>query len=125
MIKLPRKEFTFMANHKNPLEKELLIKMYKNSTYKLSEFCTLNNVSDSAFKKWLTQYEQDGLEGLARADKDLKDVLPIGIDKTEEAYKREILKLRIELERTKKNYTVLNKEDGTQVYVRLKTKNSK
>lgn len=114
-----------MANHKNPLEKELLIKMYKNSSMKLIEFCTLNGVSETAFRKWLTQYDELGIEGLARADKEFKDVLPEGIDKTEEAYKREILRLNIELERTKKNYTVLKHEDGTQEYVRLKAKNSK
>ena len=32
----------------------------------------------------------------------MPDVLPEGIDRTEEAYKREILKLRIENERLKK-----------------------
>ena len=44
---------------------------------------------------------------------------------TEEAYKREILKLRIENERLKKNYTVQENEAGEQEYVRLKPKNSK
>lgn len=42
------------------------------------------------------------MEGLARADSEIKDVLPEGIDRTEESYKREILKLRIENERLKK-----------------------
>ena len=41
----------------------------------------------------LKQYEEGGLEGLARADKDIQDILPEGVDRTEEAYKREILKL--------------------------------
>ena len=43
----------------------------------------------------------------------------------EEAYKKEILKLRIENERLKKNYTVRTNEAGEQEYVRLKPKNSK
>ena len=47
------------------------------------------------------------------------------MDPTEEAYKREILKLRIENERLKKNYTVQMNEAGEQEYVRLKAKNSK
>lgn len=90
-------------SHLNPLEKEVLIKRYKSSpTVKIQDFCTTNNVSITAFKKWLKQYEESGLEGLARADSSIPDVLPKGIDRTEEAYKREILKLRIENERLKK-----------------------
>lgn len=68
----------------------------------MSEFCEANHVSTGAFQKWMTQYEEGGIEGLARADAEIKDVLPEGIDRTEEAYKREILKLRIENERLKK-----------------------
>lgn len=92
-----------MSQHLNPLEKEVLIKRYKsNQTIKMQDFCVSNNVSISAFKKWLKQYEENALEGLARADSTIPDVLPEGIDRTEEAYKREILKLRIENERLKK-----------------------
>ena len=46
--------------------------------------------------------KHQGLEGLSRADAQTGDVLPEGIDRTEENYKREILKLRIENERLKK-----------------------
>jgi len=113
-------------SHLNPLEKEVLIKRYKSSpTVKIQDFCTTNNVSITAFKKWLKQYEESGLEGLARADSSIPDVLPKGIDRTEEAYKREILKLRIENERLKKNYMLQKKEDGTLEYIRLKSKNLK
>lgn len=113
-------------SHLNPLEKEVLIKRYKsNQAVKMQDFCTTNNVSISAFKKWLRQYEENGIEGLARADSTIPDVLPEGIDRTEEAYKREILKLRIENERLKKNYIVQKKKDGTLEYIRLKPKNSK
>ena len=53
--------------HLNPLEKEFLIRQFKlNGRIKLSDFCTLHNVSDAAFRKWLKQYEEGGLEGLAR-----------------------------------------------------------
>lgn len=113
-------------SHLNPLEKEVLIKRYRsNQTVKMQDFCIINNVSVTAFKKWLKQYEENGLEGLARADSTIPDVLPEGIDRTEEAYKREILKLRIENERLKKNYMVQKKEDGTLEYIRLKPKNLK
>ena len=99
-----RKETTFiMAKHLNPLEKEFLIRQYKsNLTIKLSDFCKNNGISEASFRKWRRQYEEGGLEGLARADAEIGDVLPDGIDRTEESYKREILKLRIENERLKK-----------------------
>lgn len=115
-----------MSKHLNPLEKEFLIRQCKsNPRVKLSDFCESNHVSDGAFKKWLKQYEEGGLEGLARADAEIRDVLPEGVDRTEESYKREILKLRIENERLKKNYTVRVSETGEQEYVRLKPKNLK
>ena len=115
-----------MSKHLNPLEKEFLIKQYKsNPTIKSADFCRANGISDTSLKKWIKQYEEAGIEGLARADADIKDILPEGIDRTEEAYKREILKLRIENERLKKNYTVQTNEAGEQEYVRLKPKSSK
>lgn len=96
-----------MSKHLNPLEKEFLIRQYKsNYRIKMSDFCEANRISTGAFQKWIKQYDEGGLEGLARADSEIKDVLPEGIDRTEESYKREILKLRIENERLKKNYVV-------------------
>ena len=65
-------------------------------------------------RKWIKQYDECGIEGLARADAEIKEILPEGIDRTEEAYKKEILKLRIENERLKKNYTVRTNEAGEQ-----------
>ena len=114
-----------MARHLNSLEKEFLIRQYKGGRQKMSEFCERNGISVGAFQKWIKQYEEGGIEGLARADSKMPDVLPEGIDRTEEAYKREILKLRIENERLKKNYAVQTNEAGEQEYVRLKAKNSK
>ena len=115
-----------MSKHLNPLEKEFLIRQYRsNPRIKMNDFCEANHVSTGAFQKWMKQYEEGGIEGLARADAEIKDVLPEGIDHTEEAYKREILKLRIENERLKKNYTVRTNEAGEQEYVRLSPKNSK
>ena len=61
---------------------------------------------------------------MARADSNSPDVLPEGVDRTEENYKREILKLRIENERLKKNYIVERQEDGKLVYIPLRPKNS-
>ena len=74
----------------------------------------------------MKQYDEGGgVEGLARADSEVREVLPPGVDRTEESYKREILRLRIENERLKKNYTVETNEAGEREYVRLREKSSK
>ena len=91
----------------------------------MSDFCAVNGVSITAFKNWCRQYDEGGLAGLARADAELKDVFPEGVDKSEEALKREILRLRIEVERLKKNYTVQQNASGQMEYVRLSPKNTK
>ncbi|MBS5089063.1 helix-turn-helix domain-containing protein [Oscillospiraceae bacterium CLA-AA-H250] len=115
-----------MSKHLNPLEKEFLIRQYKsNYRIKMRDFCEANRISTGAFQKWIKQYDEGGLEGLARADSEIKDVLPEGIDRTEESYKREILKLRIENERLKKNYVVQTTDTGEQEFIRLRPKNSK
>lgn len=88
-----------MGKHLNPLQKESLIQSYRSGNAKLPDFCLANNVSGAALKRWIKQYEEGGLAGLARADAELKDVFPEGIDKSVEALKREILRLRIENER--------------------------
>lgn len=114
-----------MGKQLSPLEKEFLIKTYRAKIeVKLSDFCQMNDVSETSMRKWIKQYEAGGIEGLSRAG-EMGDVLPEGIDRTEENYKREILKLRIENERLKKNYTVQKTEDGQTVFIRLSSKNSK
>ena len=115
-----------MAKHLNPLEKEFLIHKYKkNPTIKLSAFCEANSVSDTAFKNWLKKYEEGGLDALARADAEIKSILPDGVEQTEESLRREVLRLRIENERLKKNYMARRGEDGKMEYCRLKPKSSK
>ena len=115
-----------MGKHLNPLQKEFLIHNYKgNASIKMSDFCKANNITEASFRKWLRQYEEGGLAGLARADAETRDVFPEGVKRTEEAYKREILRLRIENERLKKNYTTRENESGQTEYVRLRTRSSK
>lgn len=114
-----------MAKRLNSLEKELLIKLYRgNPRVKLADFCRANNVSVPSMKKWMALYDEGGIEGLAKGDS-IAGVLPEGIDRTEENYKREILKLRIENERLKKAYVVLKDEDGRTTFSRLSPRNSK
>lgn len=115
-----------MSKHLNPLEKEFLIRRYRsNPRISIKDFCESNGITDSSLKKWMKQYDEGGVEGLARADAQSKDVLPEGIDRTEESYKREILKLRIELERLKKSYAVQTNEDGGREYVRFRPRSSR
>ena len=92
-----------MGKHLNPLEKEFLIRQYKNNQrVKIGDFCESNHITEQSLKKWIKQYEEGGLEGLVRADADFNEVMPASVDRTEKAYKREIMKLRIENERLKK-----------------------
>jgi len=101
-----------MGNILNALQKELLINLYKRSPgVKMVEFCRANNVSCTSFKTWMRQYDGAGLEGLYRSNK-TPEILPAGADKTLENYKRQIIKLRIENERLKKNYTLIPPSDG-------------
>ena len=47
-----------MAKHLNPLEKEFLIHQFKrNPTMKLSDFCEAHQISVSALRNWIKQYE--------------------------------------------------------------------
>lgn len=103
-----------MANNiLNPLEKELLIKLYRKSPgVKLSDFCAANNVSTAAFKAWLKRYDADGLAGLYRTRK-TPSILPEGAGETEENLRRELIRARIELERLKKGHARIPSEDGT------------
>ena len=104
-----------MAKHLNPLEKEFLIHQFKRDpATKTSDFCEAHQISASAFRNWMKQYEEFGLDGLARADAEIGSVLSEGVDPTEEAY-----------ERLKKIYIVRTNEDVEQEYIRLKAKNPK
>lgn len=100
--------------------------MYRsNPDVKLGTFCEANNISDSAFKSWLRQYDEGGIEGLYRASKDSSPLAPEGVDLTDEYLKRRVIELTIENERLKKNYTVTIREDGKPEYTALKAKSTK
>jgi hypothetical protein len=114
-----------VSNILNPLEKEVLIKLYRRSPgVRLQDFCRINNVSDAAFKSWLKKYDSEGLEGLYRSKK-TPELLPDGVDKTVENYKRELIKARLDLERLKKNYIRIQDDDGKlKAFVTLLGKNT-
>ena len=117
-----------MGKHLNPLEKEFLIRKYKsNPRLKMTDFCIANDISISSFPKWLKQYNEGGLEGLARADSKIKDVLPEGIDRTEESrcWRMSSSNCESRTNGLKKNYAVRKTDAGELEYIRLKPKNSK
>lgn len=103
-----------MSYHKlNPLEKEYLIKQYRACPeVQMADFCAQHQVSVSAFQEWLKRYDANGISGLYRTKRQ-PSILPEGIDETEEALRREVIRLRIENERLKKGYTRILREDGT------------
>jgi hypothetical protein len=115
-----------MGNILNPLEKEMLIKLYRRSpNVTLRDFCRTNGISDTAFKTWMNKYDAEGIEGLYRSKK-IPELLTEGVDKTAENYKRELIKARIENERLKKNYTLIQGEDGKRKgFVFLSDKSTK
>lgn len=114
-----------MSKRLNPFEKELLIKLFRKSKdISKREFCRANNVTLQTFNKWIEQYDSAGIEGLAAGSR-LPDVLPEGINPTEEAYKKEILRLTLENELLKKNYAIRTTPDGKIQMQRLSPKNSK
>lgn len=111
-----------MSKQLSPLEKEFLVKRYlANPDNKISEFARVNGVSETSIKKWVQIYKNEGIEGFTKGNETYK-ILPEGTDETTENYKREIIKLRIENERLKKNYTVKENPDGTITYIHLKEK---
>ena len=99
-------------NKLNPLEKEMLIRLYRrNPNTKMSDFCAANNVSTAAFKSWIAKYDEGGLAALYRTKK-TPSLLPEGVDESEENLRRELIRTRLELERLKKGYTRTLDADG-------------
>lgn len=99
-------------NMLNPLEKELLIRLYRsNPGIRLSGFCRADNVSEAAFKTWLKKYDAEGLSGPYRSKK-TPGLLPDGVDETGEGLRRELIRTRIEPERLKRGYARIPRGDG-------------
>ena len=112
-------------NKLNPLEKELLINLYRNNpNTKLGDFCAANNVSTAAFSGWMKKYDEGGLAALYRS-KQTPSLLPEGVDENEETLRRELIRTKLELERLKKGYTRIPSEDGERmVYVPVSDRNT-
>ncbi len=105
-------------------EKIRLITAYYDSSMSQAEFCEAHGIYKRTFQRWLKAYNDSGSEALkSRKDKAVESIAPDL--KSEKDLKLEILRLRIENERLKKNYTVQRNPDGTKEYIRLKEKNSR
>lgn len=114
-----------MSERFNPFEKEMLIKLFrKTEGVTKTEFCKMYGITAQTLSKWIKQYEASGIEGLAAGSR-LPELLPEGTDPTEEAYKREILRLTVENELLKKSIGIRLKEDGKIQMQHLDPKNTK
>ena len=104
------------GKHLSVEEKIGLLEMYQDSGESVCGFCEKHDLSRSTFYKILNEYGGQPLEQtLGEADHNQR----------EKELQKEILKLKIENERLKKNYTVRITEDGKTEYIRLRARNSR
>lgn len=105
-------------------EKERLVIAFLNSSDTQVDFAAKHEICAKSLMRWVAAYKKDGSAGLIRANgKNSKDLVTNLT--TDNELRKEILRLRIENERLKKNYTVRQNEDGTKEYIRLRPKSSK
>lgn len=107
-----------MGTRRKLLSKEdriRLVELYQLSEETVEEFCEKHNLSRSYMYRLIREYGGQHVDiSLSEADHIQK----------EKELQAEILKLKIENERLKKNYTVRITEDGRTEYIRLKERNS-
>lgn len=97
-------------------EKIRLVELYLDSEENIDAFCKKQDLSRSTFYRMLKEYNQKPVEqSLSEAEHVQR----------EKELQLEILKLKIENERLKKNYTVRITEDGKTEYIRLRARNLK
>ena len=105
-------------------EKNRLITLFIEFNETVTVFCEKHGIPSATFYRWLSVYKKDGACGLD--GKKNSKFNSIASDKeTETELRKEILRLRIENERLKKNYTVRRRPDGKTEYTRLKAKNTR
>ncbi|MBP5296564.1 MAG: helix-turn-helix domain-containing protein [Bacteriovoracaceae bacterium] len=115
-----------VKRHLNPFEKEELLKEFKTKAWEsIEDFCKAHNVGVSTFYKWSKQYAEEGLKGLSKKLGKNTILERQSHDIAAKDYEEEILRLRIENERLKKNYTVQKTPDGKTVFIRLRRRSSR
>lgn len=97
-------------------EKIRLMELYHDSEEAVEEFCNTHGLSRTTFYRIKKEYDGH------RVEQTLSEAEHI---QREKELQLENMKLKIENERLKKNYTVRKTEDGKMEYIRLRAKNSK
>ena len=97
-------------------EKLRLLEQYLDYDGIMDEFCSEHKVSRATMYRILKEYGGQNYE-----TKELEKDFML----REKELQKEILRLRIENERLKKNYIVRKKEDGKTEYIRLRARNLK
>ena len=111
-------------HHTSYEERIRLVTLFIESNETATVFCEKHGISSPTFYRWLNVYKKDGVYGLdGKKNSQFNSVA--SDKKTETELRKEILRLRIENERLKKNYTVRKRPDGKTEYTRLKAKNTK
>ena len=114
-----------MKKHQySPDEMARLVTLFLDSRMSVTAFCEKHGISRYTLYRWVKTYNEKGINGLLGAPYSNTQKVSPEL-KTDAELRKEILRLRIENERLKKNYTVQTTPDGKTEYVRLKPKNMK
>ena len=112
-------------NHRySPEERARLVTLFLDSRMTVTAFCEKHGIARFTLYRWLRTYEEKGINGLLGTPYGKNPNVAPEL-KTDAELRKEILKLRIENERLKKNYTVQETLDGKMEYVRLRPKSTK
>ena len=112
-----------IKKHRNSSEERArLVTLFLDSRMTVAAFCDKHGISRNTLYRWLKI--EKGIDGLLGNPFSLSPKVAPEL-KTDTELRKEILKLRIENERLKKNYTVRETPDGKTEYVRLKPKSTK
>lgn len=115
-----------VKHHLSAMEKEFYVRKYmEHPEISFAKFCKVYDIPKSSFAEWIHKYREHGLMGLEDARVRLRKVLPPDTEQTERNLRLEVLRLRIENERLKKNYTARRGEDGRMEYTRLRPRSSR
>jgi len=110
--------------HASESEKLNIVIKFFNSGLMQRDFCEIHDINTRTLQRWIKQYREQGPESF-KAKEDLIASKASESFRTEQELRDEILRLRIENERLKKNYTVQKSEDGKTEFIRLRAKSSK
>lgn len=112
---------------RSPEEKEKIVLEYLNGKVGGRKIAEFYEVEYSVFRKWVSKYKENGIEGLkSKTGKALKNVpgRPKKATNRIEELERENVKLQIEIERLKKGYYVKGVGQKKE-YVSINNKNMK